>query len=86
MILHQELCEIFAAAPAPASSETSASSDAPSHRKEISGDCPICFTEFEPETEDIVWCRTACGNNIHQNCFEEWAKSQAGKEIRCVYW
>lgn len=83
--LSSELCEIFAAAPAPASSETSASSDAPSHRKEISGDCPICFTEFEPETEDIVWCRSACGNNIHQNCFEQWAKSQAGKEIRCVY-
>lgn len=83
--LSSELHEIFSAAPAPASSETSASSDAPSNRKEVSGDCPICFTEFEPETEDIVWCRAACGNNLHKDCFEQWARSQAGKEIRCVY-
>lgn len=81
----QELREIFAAAPAPASS-ASASTEAPSNRKDISGDCPICFTEFERETEEIVWCKAACGNNIHQTCFEQWAKSQSGKEVRCVYW
>lgn len=82
--LSSELREIFAAAPATAS--TSASSDAPSNRKEVSGDCPICFTELEAETEDsIVWCRAACGNNLHKDCFEQWARSQAGKEIRCVY-
>lgn len=83
--LSSELHELFAAAPAPASSETSASSDAPSNRKEVSGDCPICFTEFEEEANEIVWCRAACGNNIHKDCFEQWARSQAGKEIRCVY-
>ena len=80
----KELHEIFAGAPARASSDTSGSSDG--NRKEVSGDCPICFTEFEPETEDIVWCRAACGNNLHKDCFEQWARSQAGKEIRCVYW
>lgn len=48
----KELREIFAAAPAPVSSETSF--EAPSNRKEVSGDCPICFTEFDPSTEDIV--------------------------------
>ena len=82
----KELHEIFAAAPAPASSETSASSDAPSNRKEASGDCPICFTEFEADRDEIVWCRAKCGNNLHRDCFEQWARSQAGKEIRCVYW
>ncbi|CAD6590956.1 MAG: hypothetical protein ASARMPREDX12_005305 [Alectoria sarmentosa] len=81
----KELHEIFAAAPAPASSETSASSDAPSNRKEASGDCPICFTEFEADRDEIVWCRAKCGNNLHRDCFEQWARSQAGKEIRCVY-
>lgn len=85
-MIFKELREIFAGAPTVVSSETSASSDAPSNRKEVSGDCPICFTEFEPEMEDIVWCRAACGNNLHKDCFEQWAKSQAGKEIRCVYW
>ena len=86
VLTSKELHEIFAAAPAPASSETSASSDAPSNRKEASGDCPICFTEFEADRDEIVWCRAKCGNNLHRDCFEQWARSQAGKEIRCVYW
>ncbi|KAK4694014.1 hypothetical protein P7C71_g3489, partial [Lecanoromycetidae sp. Uapishka_2] len=81
--LSSELREIFAAAPPPASSQ--ASSEDPSNRKEVAGDCPICFTEFEPDSEEIVWCRAACGNNIHKACFEQWVKSQAGKEVRCVY-
>ncbi len=86
-LLAPELRSIFASAPTPTSSTSaSASPDTPSNRKEISGDCPICFTEFEPESEEIVWCKAACGNNIHRTCFEQWAKSQAGKEIRCVYW
>ncbi|KAK3171139.1 hypothetical protein OEA41_003223 [Lepraria neglecta] len=78
--LSSELREIFAAAPTPASSETSADADSPSNRKEVSGNCPICFTEFEPETEEIVWCKAACGNNLHKTCFEQWAKSQSEKE------
>jgi len=82
---YQELQEIFDTAPAPATS-ASVPDGAASNRKEIFGDCPICFTEFEPETEEIVWCKAACGNNIHQTCFEQWAKSQSGKEVRCVYW
>ncbi|KAL2041184.1 hypothetical protein N7G274_006128 [Stereocaulon virgatum] len=84
--LSSELREMFAAAPTPASSTSAnANADAPSNRKEVSGDCPICFTEFEPENEEIVWCKAACGNNIHKTCFEQWAKSQSGKEVRCVY-
>ena len=79
----QELREIFASAPTVSSQP---STDSASNRKEVTGDCPICFTEFEPDTEDIVWCKAACGNNIHKGCFEQWAKSQKGKEVRCVYW
>lgn len=91
--LTSELRDIFAAAPTPiasassSSSSTSASSsaDPSSNRKAIEGDCPICFTAFEPGEEEIVFCRAACGNNIHAECFEQWAKSQAGKAVRCVY-
>ncbi|MCJ1260022.1 hypothetical protein MMC24_007862, partial [Lignoscripta atroalba] len=82
-----ELREIFTLAPAPPSSTVTSEADlkSPSNRKEVSGDCPICFTEFEPETEEIVWCKAACGNNIHKGCFEQWATSQKGKEVRCIY-
>lgn len=82
--LSSELCEIFARAPALPSTED-ANKNNPSNRKAIDGDCPICFTEFEPDNEEIVFCKAACGNNIHKTCFEQWAKSQAGKEVRCVY-
>ncbi|MCJ1485952.1 hypothetical protein MMC06_006128 [Schaereria dolodes] len=82
-----ELREIFSLAPALASSQASSSADSesPSNRKAISGDCPICFIGFKPDTEEILWCKAACGNNIHKGCFEQWATSQKGKEVRCVY-
>lgn len=56
------------------------------NRKPVEGDCPICFMEFEPDKEEIVWCRAACGNNIHQTCFRKWAATQQAQGVRCVYW
>lgn len=83
----QELREIFSHAPPLLSSQYSDSSSQSNKRKEISGDCPICFTEFEPGNEEIVWCKAACGNNIHKTCFEQWAKSGNSRtEVRCVFW
>ena len=87
--LSPELREIFARCPMPSAdaSDGNEDSDALSKRKAIEGDCPICFMPFESnERDDIVWCRAACGNNIHRACFEQWAKSQNGREVRCVYW
>ncbi|MCJ1336831.1 hypothetical protein MMC09_002109 [Bachmanniomyces sp. S44760] len=84
--LTSELQIIFSLAPRSASIVSEGSDpNSPSNRKDISGDCPICFTDFEPETEDIVWCKAACGNNIHKDCFEQWARSQKGKIVKCVY-
>ena len=87
---YQELETIFSLAPPIPSSTTPASDTDDTHRKAIEGDCPICFMPFEPETEETVWCKTACGNNIHKTCFEQWARSQkssgGGIAVRCVYW
>ncbi|RDW59317.1 RING finger protein [Aspergillus mulundensis] len=58
--------------------------DTDGKRKPIEGDCPICFMEFEPK-EDIVWCRAACGNNIHKTCFQKWAATSNQQGVRCVY-
>jgi hypothetical protein len=41
--------------------------------------------EFEPK-EEIVWCKAACGNNIHKKCFDQWAATSAESGVRCVYW
>ncbi|KAI4129207.1 MAG: hypothetical protein LQ338_002366 [Usnochroma carphineum] len=83
--LSSELREIFAQAPTPVE-KASGKEEVDGKRKEIAGDCPICFMEFEPEKEEIVWCKAACGNNIHKHCFEQWAKSQGMTKVTCVYW
>ncbi|MCJ1311702.1 hypothetical protein MMC25_005375 [Agyrium rufum] len=67
--LSTEIREIFAGSPAPPTSQVSAEDSDPNHpsnRKAIEGDCPICFTEFESDEGSIVWCKAACGNNIHK--------------------
>ncbi|KAF3759911.1 hypothetical protein M406DRAFT_358645 [Cryphonectria parasitica EP155] len=63
------------------------------NRKPVEGDCPICFEEMKssPGKEQLVWCKAACGQNIHRQCFEMWAatKRQAGggaaAQIPCPY-
>lgn len=64
------------------------------NRKPLEGDCPICFEEMEAQGEAIVWCKAACGQNIHQQCFEMWAatkRQQAGAgdgdkvDVTCPY-
>jgi hypothetical protein len=83
--LSTELTEIFANAPStPQSGDAAAAStDTGGSRKPIEGDCPVCVMEFE-SGEDIVWCKAACGQNIHRQCFEQWAKSKPG-QVKCVY-
>ena len=89
--LSSELQNIFESAPSPiASASSSSKTDEEAgglKQRAVEGDCPICFMPFrEPGSDpEIVYCRAACGNNIHADCFEQWAKSQAGKEVRCVY-
>lgn len=53
-------------------------------RKPIDGECPICVFEMEP-TEEIVWCKAACGQNFHRECFEQWKASKQGGVVNCVY-
>ncbi|KAL8785350.1 MAG: hypothetical protein Q9213_003415 [Squamulea squamosa] len=90
--LTSELHLIFDQAPLPiaaaSASDTDTSTGATSsNRKEITGDCPICFMEFSPSTEEIIYCKAACGNNIHKDCFEQWARAQTSGAggVKCVY-
>lgn len=36
------------------------------------------------EGQDIVYCKAACGNNIHRQCQQQWAASKPG-QAKCVY-
>ncbi|KAI1419189.1 hypothetical protein F5Y12DRAFT_789262 [Xylaria sp. FL1777] len=76
-LLTTELREIFEHAP-PIEREGSKSRDP--NRKQIEGDCPICFTPLEGP-DDTVYCRATCGQNIHKECFEMWAATKR-RDIR----
>ncbi|KAF2840819.1 hypothetical protein M501DRAFT_917550, partial [Patellaria atrata CBS 101060] len=74
-LLKSELRDIFSRAP-PIPSPESQTDDG--KRKPLEDDCPICCEEFQPDKEEIVYCKGACGNNIHKGCFEQWASAKKG--------
>lgn len=77
-LLKSELEEIFARAPPIQNTDAGAASTPADDekRKPIEGDCSVCYSEFEPAKEKIVWCRAACGQNFHQKCFDTWAATK----------
>lgn len=60
--LSSELKELFAAAP-PLPAQVGQAEIKDGKRKNLEGDCPVCFTAFGDES--VTWCRSSCGNNIH---------------------
>ncbi|KAK3951429.1 hypothetical protein QBC32DRAFT_162952 [Pseudoneurospora amorphoporcata] len=94
-LLSCELEEIFDNAPPIVEDGESAAAagEGGKKRKPIEGDCPICFCELEADKPaEIVWCRAACGQNIHEECLEMWASTKrkqngggAQAEVTCPY-
>ena len=86
--LKNELVEILEAAPLPSSKPRCSEEAERDKRKPLEGDCPICFMPMEPASDDgFLWCKAACGQNVHRECFEQWAKSSMAfnKKVQCVY-
>ena len=49
-------------------------------------DSPICFEDLaEASVDETVYCQAMCGNNIHKECFNQWARSkrQEGVQVTC---
>lgn len=90
-LLTTELQEIFASAPPIPSLDVSDGADSVAgngRRKPVEGECPICYSDLDEVHNELVWCRAACGNNMHRSCFDEWARaSRDGPQVqvRCVY-
>ncbi|BCS28967.1 RING finger protein [Aspergillus puulaauensis] len=83
--LSSEIREIYDNSPLRNVKDKAEDHETDGNRKPVEGECPICFMEFNPSEEEIVWCRAACGNNIHKTCFQQWAATQNSQGIRCVY-
>lgn len=81
--LTSELKEITENAPALPTAVIEMEETHDGNRKPVEDDCPICCMEFG-EDEKVTWCRAACGNNIHQDCFDLWAKTRKNN-VTCPY-
>jgi hypothetical protein len=57
----------------------------PATRRDIEGDCGICFMPLQmhedkisddehssDEGDDLVWCKAQCGVNYHKTCIDKW--------------
>jgi hypothetical protein len=84
-LLTSELEGIFANAPPIPSDVVDADAEHNGKRKSTDGECPICYMDLAPDENEVVWCKAQCGHNLHKSCFDQWAKSQRGQEVRCVY-
>lgn len=88
-LLGSEVREIFeTAGPIPSEDgDEGAGQEDDKNRKPVEGECPICYEELGAG-EAIVWCRAACGQNIHKACIEIWAatkRQQGSSKVTCPY-
>jgi hypothetical protein len=84
-LLTNELEDIFAHAPPIPSDVADADAEHNGKRKPTNGECPICYMDLASNENELVWCKAQCGHNLHKSCFDQWAKSQRGQDVRCVY-
>ena len=50
-------------------------------QRAIEGSCPICFEDLA--SKSVVYCKSSCGNNVHELCFKKWRTHQ--KKNTCIY-
>jgi hypothetical protein len=55
------------------------------NRKPIEGECPICYDELDLKSDDIVYCKASCGNNVHKACMQSWIKVAVRSKATCPY-
>lgn len=63
---------------------TDAAGEQDGNRKPIEGECPICYDDLELGTDNIVYCKASCGNNVHKDCMQKWIAISKGKAT-CPY-
>lgn len=81
-LVSSELREVMRNAPPIPGTETEKQSE-DGNRKPIEGECPICYDDLDAK-EDIVYCKTSCGNNIHKVCMQNWVAA-ARNNATCPY-
>ncbi|RYD70479.1 MAG: hypothetical protein EOP84_26640, partial [Verrucomicrobiaceae bacterium] len=47
-------------------------------RKSQQDECSICTEALDDRAQDLTFCRDGCGQNFHEECIDDWKKSQNG--------
>ncbi|KAF2006417.1 hypothetical protein P154DRAFT_518030 [Amniculicola lignicola CBS 123094] len=58
-------------------------------RRSLAEECSICYDDenmSEEWLEDLVWCKSSCGNSVHKACFELWKRQcgELGRDVTCT--
>ncbi|KAL7539717.1 hypothetical protein ACHAXR_009524 [Thalassiosira sp. AJA248-18] len=51
--------------------------DSKAVRKEVEGDCPICFDVLGSNLSQLIYCQETCGTNFHKECIQIWTRQPA---------
>ncbi|EMD38028.1 hypothetical protein CERSUDRAFT_134570 [Gelatoporia subvermispora B] len=76
--------EAYACATGRPSESTSAADSG--QKKRIPGsedDCPVCYENMHGAKENTLTFCQACGNGLHKECFQQWARSAT--KMTCVF-
>jgi len=75
----------YANATGQASSSQPSSADGAKKRVPKEGDdCPICYESMHNVADHTLTYCNSCGNALHKECFQQWAKS-AAHNLTCVW-
>lgn len=55
-------------------------------RRSNDEECPICQGSLvNAARHTMLWCKRACGRNVHKECMEQWLQVSGGRG-NCVLW
>ncbi|KAI0780721.1 hypothetical protein BD413DRAFT_499548 [Trametes elegans] len=72
---------------AQATGKAVASASAASGKKRLpqkEDDCPVCYENMHNVAEELLIFCMECGNGLHKDCFQQWAKAAKGG-VTCVF-
>lgn len=74
-----------------ASPPTTSTSTPPRHcqithvrRLPIEAECPVCYDSISTSSDELVWCRSGCGQTVHAACFQTWRSTNPSQAATCM--
>jgi len=52
-------------------------------RRPLDEECPVCYEPMDQKKEDIIYCFTTCGYNMHLSCYKRWHNTSRHTTNQC---